>query len=68
MIRCYVHRSEAPVSASAPDVDPFLTSISPSSSEKSTEGRLFNPEQQQQYEQPYREGYDVPDVEYESWL
>lgn len=53
--------------ASVPDVPSATPDVEPLSS-SSSEGHLFSPEQQKLYEQHYREGYDVPDVEYESWL
>jgi hypothetical protein len=61
-------KSEAPVAESASTVQQLSGSASLSSSEKSPEACLFSPEQQTLYEQRYREGYDVPDDEYESWL
>ena len=48
-------KSEAPVSTSGSGVDPLSASVSPSSSEKSTEACLFSPEQQKLA----CEGYDV---------
>ena len=42
--------------------------VSPSSSATATEFSVFTLEQQQQYEERYQEGYDVPDPEYEVWL
>ena len=42
--------------------------VSPSSSATVTEFSVFTLEQQQQYEERYQEGYDVPDPEYEVWF